>query len=115
MTCTHRTVSLRRHTPAPWEYHPEEDGQPITDGKIALACLDAYVPEEGDGGAWEKEKEANGRLMAAAPDLLEAVKDCIRQIHALLPAHQQSDSTLDNLPAVLKARAAIARAVMRAA
>jgi hypothetical protein len=50
------------------------------------------------------------RLRQAAPRLLEAVQDCIRQIHALLPDHQQSDSTLDNIPAVLKARAAIATA-----
>jgi len=48
------------------------------------------------------------RLRQAAPKLLEAVQECIRQIHALLPPYQQSDSTLDNLPAVLKARAAIA-------
>ena len=50
------------------------------------------------------------RLRRAAPKLLEAVQDCIRQIHMLLPPHRQSDSTLDNLPAVLKARAAIAAA-----
>jgi hypothetical protein len=50
------------------------------------------------------------RLRRAAPLLLEAVQDCIRQIHALLQAHQQADCTLDNLPAVLAARAAIATA-----
>jgi hypothetical protein len=51
-----------------------------------------------------------GLLLKAALLLLEALQDCIGQIHALLPVHQQSDSTLDNLPAVLKARAAIAKA-----
>ncbi len=50
------------------------------------------------------------RLRKAAPALLEALGDCIRQIHALLPPHQQSDSTLDHIPAVLKARAALATA-----
>jgi hypothetical protein len=49
-------------------------------------------------------------LRQAAPALLAAVVDCIRQIHALLPAHQQGDRTLDNIPAVLRARAAIAGA-----
>ena len=52
------------------------------------------------------------RLREATPLLLEAVQDCIRQIHDLLPVHQQSDSTLDNIPAVLKARAALAAALI---
>jgi hypothetical protein len=50
------------------------------------------------------------RLRKAAPGLLEAIPPLIGLIHRLLPAHAQSDSTLDNLPEVIQARAVLARA-----
>jgi hypothetical protein len=48
------------------------------------------------------------RARQAVPDLLTALQDCIGQIHALLPSYQRSDSTLDKMPVVIRARAAIA-------
>jgi hypothetical protein len=56
-------------------------------------------------------KDANGRLIAAAPELLEAIPPLIGLIHRLLPVHAQADSTLDNLPEILQARAAIAKSL----
>ena len=50
------------------------------------------------------------RLRQAAPELLEAIPALIGLVHRLLPRHAQSDSTLDNLPEVIQARAALARA-----
>jgi hypothetical protein len=49
------------------------------------------------------------RMRKAASDLLEAIPALIGLVHRLLPAHAQSDSTLDNLPEVIQARAALAR------
>src|SRR5579875_1542292 len=49
------------------------------------------------------------RMRTAAPDLLEAIPALIGLVHRLLPPHAQSDSTLDNLPEVIQARAALAR------
>lgn len=50
------------------------------------------------------------RLRKAAPGLLDAIPTLIRLVHRLLPAHAQSDCTLDNLPEVIQARTALARA-----
>jgi hypothetical protein len=61
------------HTPGPWDYRPEEDGKPITNGTIAVAYMDAYRPEEDDGGAWEKETEANARRIIAAVNACEGL------------------------------------------
>jgi hypothetical protein len=61
------------HTPEPWDYHPEEDGKPITNGTKAIAYMDAYQPEEDDGGAWEKETGANARRIVAAVNACEGL------------------------------------------
>jgi hypothetical protein len=52
------------------------------------------------------------RVRKAAPSLLEAIPPLIRLVNRLLPAHAQSDSTLDNLPEIIQARAALARATL---
>lgn len=48
------------------------------------------------------------QLRKTAPRLLEAIPPLIRLIHRMLPPHAQPDSTLDNLPEVILARAALA-------
>lgn len=61
-----------KHTPGPWSYHRgvdyihvvAEDG-PIT-GDLRYPCDD---------------DEANHRLIAAAPELLEAVRDALEEFH----------------------------------
>jgi len=78
------------------------------DGETFAALVDVAGDEQYEHSRFIAFQEE--RLRQAAPALLEALPDCIRQIHALLPVHQQSDSTLDNIPAVLNARAAIATA-----
>ena len=63
-----------KHTPGPWEYDygryiRKED----TGGTIALMCeSDGHVDPE---HATSMPLEANARLIAAAPDLLEALQD----------------------------------------
>ncbi len=61
------------HTPGPWDYRSEEDGKPITNGTIAIAYMDAYEPEEDDGGESEKETEANARRIVAAVNACEGL------------------------------------------
>lgn len=58
----------------------------------------------------EQQERDRRRVRDAAPDLLAAIGPLIRTIHDLLPRHMQPDSTLDTLPAVQAARAAIAKA-----
>jgi hypothetical protein len=58
-----------KHTPGPWDLefgHQQKDSGltywQVTDGADAIAC---------NQFCWAKNSEANGRLIASAPDLLE--------------------------------------------
>lgn len=58
-----------KHTPGPWTYEPTSGAIYFADGDveplIASTNLECVSAEQGD---------ADGRLIAAAPDLLEAAK-----------------------------------------
>lgn len=63
-----------KHTPGPWEWAHCEDGD-----YAFLKGDGAYVlsPENVPGAAaWVDVNDANARLIAAAPDLLEALRRC---------------------------------------
>ena len=95
-----------KHTPGPWTFRPSPDNeeQYWIDGPIGLNPM---VHDEKIGPPianttlrpWITESEANARLMAAAPDLLAALKD-------LLPMWESGIKE----PWVEAARAAIAKA-----
>ena len=91
-----------KHTPGPWEYFPKLSGSENHRGfRIGVnkgwLIADA-MPIDMDG----KEGEANARLISAAPDLLEALKDCLRVVEFL--ASDSCPTTIQN------AKAAIAKA-----
>ncbi|MFU3458052.1 hypothetical protein ACM7KX_29895 [Pseudomonas aeruginosa] len=92
---------MRKHTPGPWDYwsgyNPvdELEAQITTeDGDIVIASYNRQIPEG----------EANARLLAAAPELLEALQD----LDALRGPFPPSDEAVE--AAWLKATAAIAKA-----
>jgi hypothetical protein len=60
---------MTQHTPGPWEFLPPDDGNcgAIT-AKTGWICDFAEEPSD-----------ANARLIAAAPDLLEALKNLVNQ------------------------------------
>ena len=80
---------MTQHTPGPWNV----DGAEITDGKepLALCCS----------------TEANARLIAAAPELLEALTTLVNEMG-------MDDPTEESLhgPNLMVARAAIAKATI---
>jgi len=79
---------VSKHTPGPWI----EVGRYIeTEGHIICEMFSAGSREE---------RDANQRLIAAAPDLLEALKDVMER---LVDRHEADESAV-------KARAAIAKA-----
>lgn len=91
---------MEKHTPGPWI------------AKRSGNCSPSFgvVIESGEllvGGARLSECEANAHLIAAAPDLLSALKSCLSAIdqNAYLAPR---GSSLDE--AFIKARAAIAKA-----
>ena len=80
-----------KHTPGPWE---------IDYGyNRIIKSIGPCVPDEYAGSAWLEVTEANARLIAAAPDLLEFAKEWLDR--------QGSDENY----MTAKARAAIAKAI----
>ena len=97
-----------KHTPGPWtiENHTIQDGlggikySNIYKGKNVIAkCIN-----------WSPRHEANARLIAAAPDLLEACESGLKEIESLAdfyvnPASQITESVIKTLKqAIAKAK-----------
>lgn len=112
-------MSETKHTPGPWAYRPQkyddwgyvrgpeqDDGfQPfICQAKDMRAMDDDVLNEHRRNGTdpWE----ANARLIAAAPDLLAASESMERALLQMMDDPSQADE----MPVVVKARAAIAKA-----
>lgn len=95
---------MSKHTNAPWFVDEE-----------ASTDLFRYVMSEGypnvickiDRRA-NKRSEANARLIAAAPELLEALRSALFAIEGLVQQQAMPDKFYE--PAAAKARAAIAKA-----
>ena len=67
-----------QHTPAPWKYNVHNGGHYFADIEAALGMKDGINQIRTVGlvlkYAPENEREANARLIAAAPDMLAALK-----------------------------------------
>jgi len=89
---------MSKYTPGPWR----------TTG-LNVRSGDALVAVVVDQWAYEKtpepEKNANARLIAAAPDLLEALKTMVRAFHTYAPKTEGAEYNC-----VIDARAIIAKA-----
>lgn len=97
---------MTKHTPGPWhiaEYGMNKDGTPkhygIVHGDITIANLGTSTNKNA------KEMDANARLIAAAPDLLEALLDMWNLINV-----DVSTDTIKAGTTFKTARAAIAKA-----
>lgn len=84
-------------TPGPWHVSNE--------GKLVIRDDEWFVPVATAGYATNDEELATAKLIAAAPDLLEALQ---RLIHA--DCHSVRNSTV-HINAIEKARAAISKAL----
>ena len=90
-----------KHTPGPWEAvgnlvrSPMVQPQGLSKGVQIAECRDAYFLSH------TEESKANARLIAAAPELLEALQEMVSLVEMVIP--------FDG-PQQRKARAAIAKA-----
>jgi len=97
-----------KHTAGPWQYgFPTMNGTPIREVDCQVMSRGCLIANVSHGPIYPAEpfaseiREANARLMAGAPDLLEALTKLCEAI----------DSCVDLTPEVLRnARAAIAKA-----
>ena len=97
---------MSKHTPGPWEVaYQDKNGQSVVKGEhIEVAtCWHHCV------GSIEKEMHANARLIAAAPELLEALRMFVvwyglRDKHdTLLPPKMQEAELAQAMRAIAKA------------
>lgn len=95
---------LAKHTPGPWSFtvSAESGGNPSA-WNIIAPC-GGVVAETGSGT-----DDANARLIAAAPELLEALVEMLIANHGL-PANENDEHDPVRACAVVQARAAIAKA-----
>ena len=98
-----------KHTPGPWLTHKEGFSSIYIESRIGGGMLQE-VASCGPTGEGRDQQEANARLIAAAPELLEALKEVVEILDEVLgfgtePSH-------GNIAA--KARAVIAKATGRA-
>lgn len=85
------------HTPGPWSISLEDDGGFVVyTPPTGDMGWNSVVTSRGQWGHNDEQSHANGRLIAAAPDLLEAL--------------QNLDANPELTSAWLQARAAIAKA-----
>lgn len=96
-----------KHTPGPWNVLPAENEQ----GGFDIDSEYGYHIAETIGGL-DYEEEANARLIAAAPDLLEAL---IRLLPMAEDGAFQYGGKPDEDEDIIYARAAIAKATGEAA
>lgn len=89
---------MSKHTPGPWRYKPHS----VDSNYMLIFC--SNDPHEGDNLRGYC-GEDNARLIAAAPDLLDALKLMVEQF-----TKGSGHSTLKDSEARIKAHAAIAKA-----
>jgi hypothetical protein len=88
---------MSKHTPGPWKV--VRDGNPLSAGIVAVIehSPDRHIAVEEDhfGGPWcaPDTWEANARLIAAAPELLEALREACRLYaeYGLVAGHVEGD------------------------
>ena len=67
-----------KHTPGPWKVYRSNWDHTISVCGDDTVCLFYYLQEEDHNTVNLENCEANARLIAAAPDMLEALKECRR-------------------------------------
>lgn len=93
-----------RHTPGPWRIN----GSLITSqAAMALQVAIVYPPKVGNAPRDIDERDANARLIAAAPDLLDALRLLLDGLQTYAPEFMHGLPKADYIRA---ARAAIAKA-----
>ena len=88
------------HTPAPWGIHKQASMVVVGSKGFAVASCGGYSYNGTDTEELQGELLANARLIAAAPELLEALQNML----------DYYGSASANVEALTKSRAAIAKA-----
>lgn len=109
---------MSKHTPGPWKWHMEvQERGPMGKGSLRYANLGRVLrpnwctgPEGELWQAWVNVSEADAKLIAAAPELLEALQELYADYKALSNSGDAGPIALEDRIAGIKALAAIAKA-----
>lgn len=93
---------MSKHTHGPWLFG--QDGFSLGNGVVYSRHPNGNPKDICTVSGWAGEKIANARLIAAAPDLLDALELCLTQLDL---EYMPSDESMD---AISGARLAIAKA-----
>ena len=98
-----------KHTPGPWHIAPRKPGNAYRITQSETPQTGALVIADLSCGAHrpDAEQAANARLIAAVPDLLEALKGLFRECAMVHKCWGDSDNTKEADAAIESARAAI--------
>ncbi len=100
---------MSKHTPGPW-HHTGREFNDVRDSDDELVAVALHL-RVGQPERSVQEAEANARLIAAAPELLEALKTAMQQLETDAIFMSLSGANGDHqAKAALIARAAIAKA-----
>jgi len=108
---------MNKHTPGPWKVDTQErsDGDAIAVfPSIGGVCICEVVARSGEGRSnpiIQETAEANARLIAAAPELLEALKGCAAMLAECAKQHRL-DGSGEGHGTLADKHAAIARAAI---
>lgn len=69
-----------KHTPGPWQYHIGRGSSPRLHVQNSSGYQIASTPEVGHYEPEAKERDANARLMTAAPEMLAACRSVVNLI-----------------------------------
>ena len=96
-----------KHTPGPWQCAVDTPGiRPTTRGVIAPRCENMLLATVYNPAGRIKEREANARLIAAAPELLDACVEAHQR-----GAHKTGKHNPGSAPGTCWLCAAIAKAM----
>lgn len=99
-------MSEARHTPGPWTLSDDYDtvfgGPPDDRGSVMVANI--------AGDADDPENEANARLIAAAPELLEVARQYAATLEALIRQSPTDDARKVNKERLAAVQSTIAKA-----
>ena len=83
-------MSAAKHTPGPWRYQPGFlTVYTCSHGETGITQAIAK-PLDGNGDFNPPTMEANARLISAAPDLLEALKDAVSSLEYVNTHHPEA-------------------------
>lgn len=107
---------MSKHTPGPWIFENRDGDHPLNDqngwGCDGLWAVNGgFILGAGPGwdGAYQAPTEANARLIAAAPEMLELIQNVARTWEddcQFIPCDTEAASALSNKLARLAAQAA---------